>query len=77
MVLKSLSYVLLKVQQNKVALKFRFSQSNVDFFVLLYCSSKKPKNGGKHTFDKENENSEDTLTYQTLKVHYVKVPSEL
>ena len=54
MVLKSLSYVFLKVQQNKVALKFWFSQSNVDFFVLLYCSSKKPKNGGKHTFDKEN-----------------------
>ena len=37
MVLKSLSYVFLKVQQNKVALKFLFSQSNVDFFVLLYC----------------------------------------
>ena len=62
MVLKSLSYVFLKVGQNKVPLKSWFSQSNVYFFALLYFSSKKPKYGGKHTFYKENENSEGTFT---------------
>ena len=62
MVLNSLSYVSLKVGENKVPLEFWFSQSNVDFFALLYFSPKKPKNGRKCTFCKENENSEGTFT---------------
>ena len=63
MVLNSLSYVFVIVGENKVSLKFWFSQLNVDCFALLYCSPKKPKIWQKvHFFFKENDNSEGTFT---------------
>ena len=43
MVLNSLSDVFLKVEENRLPLEFWFSQSNVDFFALLYFSPKNLK----------------------------------
>ena len=52
---KSLHYIILKVEENKVPLEFWFC-------CTFGFSSKKPKNYLKWTFYKENANSEDAFT---------------
>ena len=80
MLFKSLCYIFLKVGENKVPLEFRFSLKKVDCLHFYVFILKKTKYGLMCTFYLVNFNSNSNLhniTKHTLKVHYVKVSSEL